>query len=152
MTELVSTPGTPGTTMKRPQLLSPIVALAWANAIIVLIMALLGGRFFVEPDVIDVHGYIGNLFFVLVMVQAGLLVMAGISGGLGKALVGLAAVSVLLVIGQLGLGYSGRESATALSFHIPNGVLIFGLSVAIVSQLPHLRAGAAAAQDSTGAR
>jgi hypothetical protein len=46
---------------------------------------------------------------------------------------------VLLVIGQLGLGYSGRESATALSLHIPNGVLIFGLSIAIVSQLPHLR-------------
>jgi hypothetical protein len=125
--------------MKRPELLKPILALSWANAIIVLIMALLGGRFFVEPDVIDVHGYIGNLFFVLVVAQAGLLFMAGISGWLGKVLVGLSAVGVLLVIGQLGLGYSGRESATALSIHIPNGVLIFGLSIAIVSQLPHLR-------------
>jgi hypothetical protein len=47
---------------------------------------------------------------------------------------------VLLVVAQLGLGYSGRESATAMSFHIPNGVLIFGLSVAIVAQLPYLRA------------
>jgi len=126
--------------MKRPQLLSPIITLSWANGIIVLLMALLGGRFFVEPSVIDVHGYIGNLFFVLVLVQAGLLVMAGISGWLGKLLMGLSIVSALLVVAQLGLGYSGRESATAMSFHIPNGVLIFGLSVAIISQLPHVRA------------
>ena len=131
--------------MKKPQLLSPIVTLSWANAIIVLLMALLGGRFFVEPSVIDVHGYIGNLFFVLVLVQAGLLVVAGISGWLGKLLMGLAVVSALLVVAQLGLGYSGRTSATAMSFHIPNGVLIFGLSVAIISQLPHVRAGARAA-------
>jgi hypothetical protein len=127
--------------MKRPQLLSPIVLLAWANAIIVLVMALLGGRFFVEPTVIDVHGYIGNLLFALVVAQAGLLFMAGIGGWLGKSLVALAAIAVLLVIAQLGLGYSGRESATAMSLHIPNGVLIFGLSAAIVAQLPHLRAG-----------
>lgn len=125
--------------MKRPQLLSPIVALSWANAIIVLIMAVLGGRFFVEPSVIDVHGYIGNLFFALVVAQAGLIFMAGIGGWLGKTLVGLAAIGVLLVVAQLGLGYSGRESATAMAWHIPNGVLIFGLSIAIVAQLPHLR-------------
>jgi hypothetical protein len=131
--------------MNRPQLLTPIVALSWVNAAIVLIMAVLGGRFFVEPDVIDVHGYIGNLFFALVVAQAGLLVMAGIRGWIGKTLMGLAAVGVLLVVAQLGLGYSGRESATALSLHIPNGVLIFGLSAAIVAQLPHLRGAAKSA-------
>lgn len=129
--------------MKRPQLLSPIVAISWANALIVLIMAVLGGRFFVSPSIIDVHGYIGNLFFALVVAQAALLFMAGISGWIGKTLVGLAAIGVLLVIAQLGLGYSGRESATALSLHIPNGVLIFGLSAAIVAQLPHLRGAGA---------
>ena len=139
MTEPVSAPRT--TPVKKPQLLSPIVMLSWANAIIVLLMALLGGRFFVEPSVIDVHGYIGNLFFVMVIVQAGLLIMAGIGGQMGKVLTGLAVVGVLLVVAQLGLGYSGRSNATAMSFHIPNGVLIFGLSVAIVAQLPHLRAG-----------
>lgn len=140
MTE--SAPTTGSTSMKRPQLLSPLVLLSWANVIIVLIMAVLGGRFFVEPTVIDVHGYIGNLFFALVVAQAGLLVMAGIGGRIGKALMGLGVVGVLLVVAQLGLGYSGRESATAMSWHIPNGVLIFGLSVAILAQLPHLRNGA----------
>ena len=92
-----------------------------------------------EPSVIDVHGYIGNLFFALVVAQAGLLVMAGISGWIGKTLIGLAAVGVLLVVAQLGSATPAGESATALSLHIPNGVLIFGLSAAIVAQPPHLR-------------
>ncbi len=139
MTEPVSAPQS--TLVKRPELLSPLVMLSWANAIVVLLMALLGGRFFVEPTVIDVHGYIGNVFFIMAVAQAGLLIMAGISGQMGKVLTGLAVVGVLLVVAQLGLGYSGRESATAMSFHIPNGVLIFGLSVAIVAQLPYLRTG-----------
>lgn len=127
-------------TLRRPELRRPLLAIATVNVVIVLIMAVLGGRFFVSPSIIDIHGYIGNFVFLLVIAQAALLFLAGIGGRLGKALLGLALLTVLLVIAQIGLGYSGRESATALSLHIPNGVLIFGLSAAILSQLPHVRA------------
>jgi hypothetical protein len=37
----------------------------------------------------------------------------------------------VLVTAQIGLGYAGRESAGAASWHVPNGVIIFGLTVAL---------------------
>ena len=46
---------------------------------------------------------------------------------------------VVLVVVQIGLGYGGRDSGTAASLHVPNGVLIFGLSI-----VAHMLLGAAA--------
>ena len=40
---------------------------------------------------------------------------------------------VVLVVAQLGLGYSGRDSAGAAALHVPNGVLIFGITTALVA-------------------
>jgi len=132
----------PALTIERNDYRRPLLWLSIVNVLAVLVMAILGGRFFVSPSIIDVHGYIGNFVFLLFIAQAGLLVMSKPGGPLGKVLIGLAALSVLLVIGQIGLGYSGRESATALSLHIPNGVLIFGISAAILAQLPHAKPSA----------
>jgi hypothetical protein len=127
-------------TLGRTDYRTALLGISLANVIVVLFMAILGGRFFVSPSIIEIHGYIGNLLFMMVVAQAGLLFISKPGGPLGKPLLGLTLLAVLLVVGQIGLGYSGRESVTALTLHIPNGVLIFGISAAILAQLPYARA------------
>ena len=52
-------------------------------------------------------------------------------------------VLVVLVVIQIALGYQLRDgSGEAGAWHVPNGVLIFGLSVFIHTQLPRLKAAA----------
>lgn len=131
-------------TIGRPDYRTALIGLAAANVVIILIMAILGGRFFISPTIIEIHGYIGNFVFLLVVGQAGLVFMSKLGGPLGKVVLGLSILTVLLVVGQIGLGYSGRESATALSLHIPNGVLVFGVAAAILAQLPHAKASSQA--------
>jgi len=46
------------------------------------------------------------------------------------------------VVVRIGLGYSVRDSSEAGAWHVPNGVLIFGLSVFLLSLLPRLREAA----------
>jgi hypothetical protein len=105
-----------------------------ATAVLVLAQAILAGRgWFVDLDLIDVHGLVGNLTF---LVAIGLVVLAYLAwsrGTLGRLELGLSALLVLLVAAQLGLGYSGRDSAGAAALHVPNGVLIFGISTALVA-------------------
>ena len=129
----------PALTLGRPDYRSALIGLAALNVILVLIMAILGGRFFVSPSIIDIHGYLGNLVFLLFVGMAGLLYMSKPGGPLGKVLLGLSVLAVVMVVGQIGLGYSSRTSVDALTFHIPLGVLIFGVSAAILAQLPYAR-------------
>jgi hypothetical protein len=130
---------TPALTLGRPDYRSALIGVSALNVVLVLIMAILGGRFFVSPSIIDIHGYIGNFIFLLVVGFAGLLYMSKPGGPLGKILLGLSLLTVVMVIGQIGLGYSTRTSIDALTFHIPLGVLIFGMSAAILAQLPYAR-------------
>jgi hypothetical protein len=130
---------TPALTLGRPDYRSALIGVSALNVVLVLIMAILGGRFFVSPSIIDIHGYIGNFIFLLVVGFAGLLYMSKPGGPLGKVLLGLSLLTVVMVIGQIGLGYSTRTSIDALTFHIPLGVLIFGMSAAILAQLPYAR-------------
>jgi hypothetical protein len=37
----------------------------------------------------------------------------------------------ILVIIQFGLGYGGKNNATAASLHVPNGVLIMGVATVV---------------------
>jgi hypothetical protein len=48
-----------------------------------------------------------------------------------------AALLLLALFGQVGLGYTGRESASAASFHIPLGVTCLGLAVWLTSTSMH---------------
>ena len=130
---------TPALTLGRPDYRSALIGVSALNVVLVLIMAILGGRFFVSPSIIDIHGYIGNFIFLLVVGFAGLLYMSKPGGPLGKVLLGLSLLTVVMVVGQIGLGYSTRTSIDALTFHIPLGVLIFGMSAAILAQLPYAR-------------
>lgn len=110
-------------------------ALAILAALLVLVQAVLVGQGLYGGDLglIGVHGWVGNAGFLVVI---GLLVVAFIGrlrGGFGTGDVLLSGVLLLLMVAQLGLGYSGRRSTFAASWHIPNGVLIFGVLAAILA-------------------
>ena len=108
-----------------PKLLRIRTALAGLIAVIVVVLAFLAGRFLFLGDlVIEIHGYIGNTVFLLALVNLGLGLIAKADGG-QLAVAGLIA---LLTFSQIGLGYVGRETADAAAIHIPNGVLLMGLS------------------------
>ena len=99
-------------------------------SLLILVQALLAGQgWFIDPGLIRIHGWVGNATFVVALVLAGLAVATRrIRTSVD---LGLAVVLLVLLIAQIGLGYSGRESAGAASWHVPNGVLVFGLSVVI---------------------
>ena len=105
-----------------------------ATAALVLVQAVLAGRgWFVDLGLIEVHGWVGNVTFLGAIAQAALAFAGWRGGALGRAEVVLGALLVALIVAQLGLGYSGRESAGAASWHIPNGVLIFGVDAATLA-------------------
>ncbi|MEJ7763566.1 MAG: hypothetical protein WKF80_12305 [Thermomicrobiales bacterium] len=112
------------------------------STVLVFVQALLAGRgWFITPDLLKVHGYLGSLTFVIVIGQLGLAFVAWRRGVLGIAPAILSALLLLLVTSQLGLGYAGRESAAAASWHIPNGVLIFGVLAGLLGQAGGRRVG-----------
>ena len=107
--------------------------LAVITAILVMVQALLAGRgWFVDVGLIEVHGWVGNATFLAAIALLAVAFATWRRGTLGRGTVILSGVLLILVVAQLGLGYSGRESAAAASWHVPNGVLIFGLSAAIL--------------------
>ena len=74
-----------------------------------------------------------NIFFLVVVVQLLLTVLLKFRGPFGRQLLMMNVILLVLTFVQIGLGYAGRETAQAAAWHIPNGVLIFGLSGAIHS-------------------
>jgi hypothetical protein len=91
----------------------------------VLVNAFIAGRSLIGDWDILVHGIIGNGVFVFAVLA---LVLAVVLHA-GRTTVAAAALLAVLVFAQVGLGYSGRNSPDAVAWHIPNGVLIFGLAV-----------------------
>jgi magnesium-transporting ATPase (P-type) len=108
---------------------------AIATAVLVLIQALMAGRgWFVDFSWIETHGWVGNVTF-LAAVALAFLSLTGLRTGATDKLDAALAISIaLLVFAQVGLGYGGRNSATAASIHIPTGVLIMGLTGAVVAR------------------
>jgi hypothetical protein len=132
--------------LQRPQLVPYYRIAAILMVALVLVQAFLAGRgWFVDPDYIDVHEVVANLVLLLALALVGLAIALGAPATWRIALIAPNVVLVVLVVAQIGLGYGGRESSEAAAWHIPNGVLIFGLSVFILSLLPRLRAAAAGA-------
>jgi hypothetical protein len=115
----------------RPALIPPLRILAPLIALLVLVQAFLAGRglFLSDVDAIDIHGWLGSAVFLLVVVQVALVLLAGLRGRARMGLLGMSLLLLVLVVAQLGLGYSGREGGQAAAWHIPNGVLIFGITV-----------------------
>ena len=100
--------------------------LSGAIAATIVVMAAIAGRWwFLNEAIIELHGYIGNAVFALAVVN--LAVAFRIDPGNGAALA-VAGLIALLAFAQVGLGYVGRETADAAAIHVPNGVLLMGLS------------------------
>lgn len=122
---------------RAPKLLT---ILAWLVLAGIAVQAVLAGQgWFQDPDLMSLHGGIGHGVLALAVATLGLALVARIGWGI----VLLAGVLLLGLIGQTGLGYAGRRSGIALasSLHIPIGVGLFGLSVAL-ALLITLRVGA----------
>ena len=131
-------------TLKNGKMLRPYVAVSIANALIVLVLAVLGGQYFTgNTGLITGHGHLANLLFLLVVAQTALAFLLGAPGRLGRSLIALGALTTLITSAQIGLGYAGRSNYDLVAIHVPNGVLIFGLAVAALAQYPRLAALAA---------
>jgi len=106
---------------------------------LVLVQAVLGGRgWFIDFDLIDIHGMIGNLVFLNAVAMVAIARFAMPESNERKTLVMMSGILVLLVVAQIGLGYSATSdspSGEAAALHIPNGVLIFGLAAAVDSRV-----------------
>ncbi len=125
-------------TVDRPQITGKTTgrtALAFSSAVmtaLTLVQAILAGRgWFVDYDLIDIHGVMGDVTLLAAIVQVAIAGVALRRQRATRTLFGLSLATLVLVFAQLALGYAASESGTAASLHIPNGVLIFGLSVAM---------------------
>lgn len=96
---------------------------------LVLVQAALAGQFLFGSADIKVHGYVGNASFAFGLVAAGLAVAARVP----RWVVALGVLLVVALFSQTGLGYVGRESTSAASWHVPLGVTTFGLAVAALT-------------------
>ena len=94
-------------------------------AVLVLLQAVLAGRALFGSWSITVHGVIGNATFAVAV----LIVAAATSARAGRHAVAVAVLFAAVLTTQIGLGYAGRDSAEAAAWHVPNGVLAFGLAV-----------------------
>lgn len=110
-----------------------------AVALLVLIQAILAGRgWFIDFDLITLHGVLGNITFIGAV---GMVVLAWVGFPPGRertTLLVMSAVLTVLTTAQIGLGYTATSEgghAEAASLHIPLGVLIFGFSCAINARL-----------------
>ncbi len=93
--------------------------------LLVLVQAVMAGQIVYEDELETVHGILGNISFLLGVASLVLAVVCRAP----KTAVTAAAVLVVLLVAQIGLGYSAEEATGAGVWHIPNGVLIFGLAV-----------------------
>jgi uncharacterized membrane protein YfbV (UPF0208 family) len=105
------------------------VVLTAVVTVLVLVQAALAGQFLFGTGDIEVHGYVGNASFALGVVA----VVIAFAGRLSGLVVALSTALVALLFAQTGLGYVGRESTTAASWHIPLGVTAFGVSAAALT-------------------
>lgn len=107
-----------------------LTILSWLVLAGIAVQAVLAGQgWFQDQNLMSLHGGIGHGVLALAVATVGLALAARIGWGL----VLLGGVLLLGLVGQTGLGYAGRRSGIALasSLHIPLGVGLFGLSVAL---------------------
>lgn len=97
------------------------------TAVLLLVQPILAGQFLYNghSGLKDVHEMLANVILITAAGQLALAFLARRTYGIG--LVGHNAGLVVLVIVQIGLGYSGRDNADSLAYHIPLGVLLFGM-------------------------
>jgi hypothetical protein len=128
---VTTAPATPASTTAAPTTRLLRIA-AWAVAAGILAQAALAGQaLFVDGALFGLHGGLGH-GVLLIAIATTILALVGRAGATAVVL------SVLLVGGllaQTGLGYVGHRTASAMasSLHIPLGVALLGLSVALAT-------------------
>ncbi len=95
---------------------------AAALVLIVGTQAVIAGQHLFGDWGIDAHAALGNAAFTVAVLTAA----AAIFKLDDRALRVVGVVMVVLLSGQIGLGYSSRDSAGAAAIHIPLGVATFG--------------------------
>jgi hypothetical protein len=97
------------------------------TAVLLLVQPILAGQFLYngKNDLEDVHEMLANVIFVTAAGQLVLAFLARRTYGIG--LLGHNATLLVLVVAQIGLGYAGRDNEDQLAYHIPLGVLLFGM-------------------------
>lgn len=120
----------------------------WLIVVAILVQAMLAGTgLFGSPQVFELHGWIGSGVFVLAALAA-LLAFVARQGAIvtfGTVILAASAVS------QIGLGYAGRRGGlpNLSAWHVPLGVAMLGLAVA-VAVLVTVRFSGAAGSASDG--
>lgn len=109
--------------------------LAIVNVLGIMVQAVLAsqGIFAGHRDLITGHGQFGNLLFLLVIVQAFLAFRLAAAKVFPTWIVVFNAVQVILLVAQIGLGYSTRDDTSLVAWHIPNGVLLMGTCTALAA-------------------
>lgn len=107
--------------MRRALVVLDVVVVA-----MILVQAALAGQHLYGGAVISVHGFVGNGTFAVAVVAA----FVALAAKVPVWVLSLNGLLALLLFFQTGLGYVGRDSTLAASWHIPLGVTSFGLSVA----------------------
>lgn len=105
-------------------------ATAWLTVVLVLVQAgLAGPAWFTGADLFGLHGHLGSAVMVLTLVSFVLMFVTRQGWPIRTA----QALAVLATTAQLGLGYAGHRSdiAGASAVHVPLGVALLGLTVAI---------------------
>jgi heme A synthase len=121
-----------------------MMVLKWTAGIfaaLMLLQSILGGRgFFVDSDLLDVHRTVGMITVLVALVQVVLAFTTVRASGPGRPIVIMSALIFILAIVQLMLGFSAKDgSSESASWHLLNGVLIFGLAVGNNSIIFRLR-------------
>ncbi len=96
--------------------------------LLIAVQALIAGQHLFGGWGIGAHAAFGNAAFAVAALTAAVAFFKLDS----RALRVVGVMMVVLLTGQIGLGYSARESTSAASLHIPLGVTAFG---AVVYQL-----------------
>lgn len=121
-----------GAPTRLPQVLLLVSGL---TAVLVLVQAILAGRFiYVDSDLVTVHEIVANVVFLSAAAQAIITYLALSRRLATRANLVTALVLAVLVIAQIGLGYSGKDNGEIASLHVANGVLVFGLAIVAFMQ------------------
>lgn len=104
-------------------------------AVIVFILAaaqpVLGAfGFFENRDYMAFHEILANALFPLALLMLGLSIVAGFQRR-GRMML-WSFILTALIVSQIGLGYSTRSDASLTAYHIPAGVLVFGVALLVV--------------------
>jgi hypothetical protein len=104
--------------------LSVVLAIGIVAMALVIGQGVWGG----ERALITGHGHLGNAIFVLAGIQFVLAVTLYQKKQISAMHMVITFVLVVLLLGQAGLGYSGRSNSSLISWHVPLGVLLMGIA------------------------